>query len=269
MKRMSIALLAVAAAAGTSNAAPITRLPDQVVDRGRFELEADVDYEHSRRDLDAGGHLKRERTESDLTVGYGLGGGLQLNAEITYLWKDRLKLPDGTFSKEGVGDLKIGALYSNGTKQSRLMNASFDVKFDTARASEGGTGNVEYVPQIGYGMHTGSLTPYASYAAHIRNHGEGDTHDIVLGTEIGTGKDLTWDTRVVAEFHDAHGDFSSRQRYRLDLRTRINTSPNCYVRPGVSLIWDSAANVIADGSVVDRVGDGFGFGASLTFNWKQ
>jgi len=267
MKKVLLALAVVAVSAGGVSA-ETSLLPTQALEPGHAELEIDNNFERWRPNLRNGGTLKNETITSTATAGFGVAKGLQLNVSVPYVWKERQKVqgdspafPGYYQDRDGIGDVTVGALFSNGTRKGFMASVGFDVKLDTAPVSEGGTGKTEYMPSIGASVGMGKAIPYITYQPTLRSdHKEGTSHLLTLGSEFDLTEAVTIDTRVVGDIAETQ---ATEGRYSFELSAYLEVVKNIYILPQASIFYVTPVDIKNAGGNIDRAGDTVGFGAGI------
>lgn len=130
MLRILIFLLCVLSITATAAHSEHKLLITDVLDRGQFEVKADVNYVYSSYDftvkglqsnifgmaipIDIPGTQTRNTFSSAYSIGAGIGYGLQLSAAIPYVFLDNIKSdyntspPTANYTKkDGLGDICV------------------------------------------------------------------------------------------------------------------------------------------------------------------
>jgi hypothetical protein len=246
MKKCIATMVSVLVLGSTAAHAEHKLLITDVLDLRQFEAEATMEYSRSQVSFHTpteGGRFIRNSTETRYSLGAGLGHGLEVNASIPYVLAENSKFqfndsatPSEFESKSGCGDLSLGAKYAiipdhHGPV---ALTAGLDVKLDSARRKDAGTGTTDISPFLAVSKNLGHhTTPYASYSMVISNHDHADQHILAVGLEKQLNDIFTLDAKVTADFATATKISSSSEAYTAELVSYIQVARNFYVLPAV------------------------------------
>ncbi len=266
-KIVTVTVLTLLTAATTARAEQKLLITD-VLDQKQIEAQASLEYSHISADLNVKsfpfdtGKVTSNVTESRYSLGVGLGYGLELDASIPFVVSERAKTElagESEYDKrDGFGDVTVGAKYRifDEERMPFTLVAGLDLKFDSARRKDAGTGTFDVSPYLAASKrlehHT---TPYVGYRAIVRNHGAADSHILTLGLEKEYSETVTLDVRGDASFNTASDFATSSQNYSIEAATYVQVYHNLYLIPSVALLVDSPTDIkAADVHVATAVG---------------
>ncbi len=260
---MALSLLTVATSARAEHKLLIT----DVLDQKQIEAQASLEYSHVSGNFDVKpfpftGKVTRNVTDSNYSLGVGLGYGLEISASIPFVVSERAKTElagESEYDKrDGFGDVTVGAKYRifGEERMPFTLVAGVDVKFDSARLKDAGTGTFDVSPYIAASKKLAHhAIPYVGYRAVVRNHGAADSHILTLGLEKEYSETVTLDIRGDASFNTATDIGTSSQNYSAEAATYVQVYHNLYLIPSVALLVESPADLkVADIHVGTAVG---------------
>ena|SRR6185369_2322762 len=246
MKKCIAVMVSALVLASTAAQAEHKLLVTDVLGARQFEAQATMEYFRTQGSFDTatiGGRSVRNITESRYSVGAGLGHGLEVNASLPYVHAENTKVqfngsafPSDYDNRSGYGDLSLGAKYALIPEHSGpvALTAGLDLKLDSARRRDAGTGTTDISPFLAVSKDLGHhTTHYASYRTVFRNHDNGDQHILTLGVEKQFNEIFTLDVSVDADFVTASKRFSSAEVYEVEVGGYIQIARNLYVLPAV------------------------------------
>jgi hypothetical protein len=255
MKKCIAAMVSVLVLGSTAAHAEHKLLVTDVLDLRQFEAEATMEYSRTQASFHTpaeGGRIIRNSTESRYTLGAGLGHGLEVNVSVPYVLAENSKVqfndpatPSEFENKSGFGDISLGAKYAIIPEHhgSVALTAGLDVKLDSARRKDAGTGTTDISPFLAVSKDLGHhTTPYASYSLVISNHDHADEHILKVGLEKQFNDIFTLDANVSADFATATKRVSSSEAYTAELVSYIQVARNLYVLPSVFAGFGSRAH---------------------------
>jgi hypothetical protein len=183
------------------------------------------------------------------TLGLGLGHGFQVEAAIPYAFSVRTRaryyvLPSESIyhSREGFGDLSLGAKYEVFSEKERsfALVAGLELKLDTASENRFGTGTTDVGPFLAASTTIGAgMRPYAAYDLAVRNHGERDSHVFGLGVEKELNDSMALTPFLEVSFHTSTDTLTSYETYVFGLKSYIRIHRHFYAIPLVGFEIDS------------------------------
>jgi hypothetical protein len=266
-KIVTVMVLTLLTAATTARAEHKLLITD-VLDQKQIEAQASLEYSHISGDFDLkgfpfdSGKVTSNVTESRYSLGVGLGYGLEMSASIPFVVSERAKAElagESEYEKrDGFGDVTVGAKYRIFDEE-RLpftLVAGVDLKFDSARRKDAGTGTFDVSPYLAASKKlTHHATPYLGYRAVVRNHDAADSHILTLGLEQEFSEMMTLDVRGDASFNTATDFATSSQNYSVEAAAYVQVYHNLYLIPSVALLAISPADIKgADIHVATAVG---------------
>jgi hypothetical protein len=245
--RLAILLSAVLLMNGAAHAEHKLLVTD-VLDSGQYEASADFSYGHSYYDYTLKspvfqqGRRIHDSAVSLYSFGFGVADGFQLSLRVPYVFHDRTKFnyvlpafPSRAFDNEGWGDLELGGRYrlTGGEGKPLTLVAGLNVKLDSADKNKEGSGTTDISPYIAIGtaMNGGTLRPYASYQAVVRNHGTHDSHLLTIGSEYKINKDVSLAPSFRATFRTSSTSQAPYESYELSLAGYFQLFHNFYLTP--------------------------------------
>jgi hypothetical protein len=248
-------MVSVLMLAATAAHAEHKLLVTDVLDFRQVEAQATLQYFRSQDSFDSvnvSGRSVRNITESRYSVGAGLGHGLEVRASIPYVHSDNMKfefkgstIPSAYDNASGYGDLTLGAKYALIPERQGpvALTAGLDLKLDSARRRDAGTGTTDVSPFLAASKDIGYHTiPYASYRMVFHNHDNGDQHILTLGAEKQFNEVFTLGANLSANFAVASSRFSSTESYSAGVGSYIQIAHNLYVTPALSAGFGSPAH---------------------------
>ncbi|HJV65686.1 MAG TPA: transporter [Geomonas sp.] len=272
MKKIVLAAVGVMLAA-TPALAEHKLLITDVLDQKQIEAQATFEYTHLTSDLkspEEHGKQTLNGTESNYSLGVGLGHGLEVTASIPYVFSER----DNTQftgseaeieKRDGFGDFALQAKYLllGGEEEKYAVVTGLGVKFDTAAKDDAGTGTTDISPFIAASTKLGHhYTPYAIYRATLRNHDVQDTHTLSVGLEKQINETFTLDGKIDANFNTASDKVAANEDFVFELSSYIQVAHNLYLLPSVAYL--KGTDTTAEGVRISNT-DGVRVGAALYY----
>lgn len=246
MKRLLVAGLIVSAFMVAQPArAEHKLLSTEVLDAGQVEMQGGFEIKNAKEEIDSIGKLKSNAQELRLSVGAGLGAGVEVSASLPFVIFEKEHL-DGEPEEEsdGLGDLTIGAKYSlmHGEEAPVALAIGLDIKLDSA--GNVGTGTTEISPYLTLSREIAEHTAlYATYRAALVNEGEADRHSLTVGLEKELTEKLTLDLALNATTHTSGDEVDSYQSYGAEVACYIETMANLYILPSIAIEQSSSYDV--------------------------
>lgn len=251
-------------------------LVTDVLDAKQIEAEAKFEYTHASADLNVlglqVGKSTLNSTESNYSLGVGLGHGLEVTAAIPYLFKERLEtevLGEKEFEKrDGIGDFALEAKYRllGGEEEKYAVVTGLGLKFDTASEKHAaGTGTTDVSPFIAASANLGHhYIPYAIYRATLRNHEAENTHTLSVGLEKEINHTFTVDAKFDANFNTRTEKLDAFEDFVFEVSSYIQAAHNFYILPSVAYLKSTdTQSRIAD--VRSTSADGYRLGLSFYY----
>lgn len=278
MERHWLGILLVSFAAwpaAAQEAEGLRTIPSLTLGTYQFESEIRVDYRYEHAEevtyhrpfgpaFDV--EYTRRRTQASLYAGFGVGAGVQITANLPFVFRDEEELEDGGFSvdrdSDGIGDLAVGAAIdlSRPLGLPLPMAVGLDVKLDSAGTGNAGTGTTEYSPYVALSWRSGALSPYLTYRATLSDSGNAsDRHAVVLGAQTPLTRTQTVDLRFEAGYN-TEDTYEAHMDYSMQLIWYFGLSRNYYLTPAVSVTTEDPADEARGGG--DR-GRTWGYRAGL------
>lgn len=226
------------------------------LDARQSEAALNFNYAHSSYELPRAAYMSEGSTSriaysSLVSLGLGLGYGLQLTASIPYVFYDKTRstqdnmlIPgdSGRYSKEhsGFGDATIGAKYRiwGNEKQTWALTTGLDLKLDSADSHYVGSGTTDISPFIATSTVVNTnLRPYGWYRAVIRDHSRGESHLIGIGAEYELNRTLTLKPSFSMELNISSNTFKPYGTYHADLTSYLQLHRNLYLLPALTLAY--------------------------------
>jgi len=216
-------------------------LSTDVLDAGQVEAKAGFEVLNAEYDIDSIGTLKANAQEVRLSVGAGVGAGLEVSASLPYVIFEKEHF-EGEQEEEadGLGDLTVGAKYSllHGEEAPVQLALGLDVKFDTASdaAESVGTGTTDISPYITVSKEVAEHTAlYATYRAVFVDNGGSDSHSLTVGVEKGLTETVTLDLALAATLHTSDDEMDSFETYGAEVALYLETAKNLYLLPSFAV----------------------------------
>jgi hypothetical protein len=233
-----------------------------VLDAKQVEARASLGYSYTENDFMVKspfyqkGTIKHDVTCSSYSLGAGLGGGLQLHAEIPYYFSDKRTYEytspvyPSRYGKTGSwGDFAFGAKYlvMGGEEKPFAVVTGLDVKFETANERKEGSGTTDVSPYVAVSTTIDNWRPYVEYRATIRNHDANDSHLLALGAEYRINERVSLTPHANVLFRTASKVLNPYESYDFALDIYLQVARNFYLIPAFNAGFSSDTS-LRDGS---------------------
>lgn len=242
MKKVLVAGLIVSAMALAPTArAEHKLLSTEVLDAQQVEVQAAFEIKNAKYDLDSTETLKTNDQELRLSIGAGVGGGLEISASLPYVLFEKEHFEGSEEEKaDGLGDLIVGAKYSlmHGEEAPVQLALGLDVKLDTASDADKnvGSGTTDISPYLTLSREIAEHTElYATYRAVLVDQGGADSHALTVGVEKALNETVTLDVALTATAHTSGDEIDSYQSYGAEVAGYIETAKNLYLLPSFAI----------------------------------
>jgi hypothetical protein len=275
-KKILVALMGVMMSSTVAHAEHKLLITD-VLEPKQIEGQAQFEYVHTSFDARVfglkTGKATTNSTESNYSLGVGLGHGLEVTASIPYLFNERTRtevLGESEIeNRDGIGDFALEAKYLllGGEEERYAVVTGLDLKFDTASEKHAaGTGTTDVAPFIAASTKLGHhFIPYGVYRATLRNHDAPDTHTLSVGVEKEFCRTFTLDAKMDTNFNTATRDFRAYEDFVFELTGYVQVAHNFYLLPTVAYVKTTDIEGKNLPVPASASGDGFRGGLSLYY----
>lgn len=258
--KLAMVLCGVLLMAGVARAEHKLLITD-VLDKGQFEVEADIGLSYSKNSFTVKspffqqGEVSHNLAAAELSLDMGVGHDLEIGISIPYVLKDRLNYtytlpyaPSEFARSEGWGDFMLMAKYRlvGGDNKPFSLVTGLNIKLDTGIAEKEGSGTTDYNPYLAVSTLTagGKLRPYAYYSAIFRNHKANDSHILGAGLEYAPSSRISMVPFMNAHFRTNSAILEGYRSYEIGLSNFIRIVSNFYLIPSASYAFSSSTSTI-------------------------